>query len=447
MVCRVHAPRRLPGSYVALRCGNCALCYATPHVATWRPADGIYFVLTETKAQHPWAKYYNERGIARPNVVEIVRSPAASRPQASAVMAAPGAPEQSELSPELAAAVAAVSPAAGVWDDRPANTAAPFITAMQREASARTARQAIRTKRVKFALTAAACLVAVHFVATRIFCTAPAEEAVLAHVQSLPEAVLPFFSTSQQPLQADGVAITQADQIDSQHFRYVATVTLRLRKPLYIPAMTNGTANYRRLQEALQHAREQDLKFKLFADSDAEPVATLPLLLQQVHQAGETVIVRVPFTARRFGWRWRIDQPQLGLRIANRVLQGSSLDRYEAAPYLIFGGPATLTEIRQRSQGARDYVVAVAKEVQRRSAAVAVAPARPSMADAPAQLALADRPAQQSLADLPAQSVDLEGANKVAQAASRPAIDPDAPAVSFPSSAKFFSAPPRTAAR
>lgn len=429
-----------------LRCGNCAPCYATPHIATGRAVDGIYFVLTETKPQHPWAKYYTERGIARPKVVAMTRRPDTAprvvKPVESAVPAA-----KAELSPELAAAVAAVSTPAAGWDLRPVSTAAPFVTAMQREAAARAARRSKRLKRVKYLLAAAAGLVAVHFAATRIFCTAPVEEAVLAHVQNLPESVLPFYSSSQQPLQPDGVVVTQADRIDAEHFRYVATVTLRLRKPLFVPAVTNGTANYRRLQEALQHAREQELKFKLFADSDSEPVPALPLLLQQVHQAGETIVVRVPFTARRFGWRWRIDEPQLALRVANRVLQGHSLERYAATPYLIFGGPATLVEIRQRSQVARDYVVAVAKEVQRRSAAVAVAPARPSMADAPAQLAIADRPAQQSLADLPAQSVDHEAANKVAQVAARPAIDPDAPAVFLPSSARFFSAPSRPASR
>ena len=346
------------------------------------------------------------------------------------------------MSADLAAAVAAVRASAA---SAPGYTAAPFITAMQREAALRDAKRQARARFAKMAAGAILALCALHFAVTRLLYAAPAETAVLAHVQGLPEAVLPLFSTSRQPLQADGVVISQADQIDARNFRYVATVTLRLRKPLYVPAITNGTANYRRLQDALQRARDQELRFKLFDEGEAPVAPSLPILIQRTHQAGEMIVVRVPFTARRFGWQWKLAAPQVALGTPNRLLQGDSLERYANAPYLIFGTTSTLAEIRQRMKAASTYVLAIAKEVQRHSNGEAIADTAASLGDLPAQLSLADLPAAPSVADLPAQPA-ADDASKVAVAA-RPAIDPDAPAIFVTPPVKFFAAPPRTAAR
>ena len=81
-------------------------------------------------------------------------------------------------------------------------------------------------------------------------------------------------------------------------------------------------------------------------------------------RAGGTIVVRVRFEARRFTWAWRLEPPGLALRSVNRTLAGDSLERYEASPYLVFGAPGTMVEIRQRMKKARDYIVSVAKEVQ-----------------------------------------------------------------------------------
>lgn len=406
----------------------------------------VYLVLTSPKAEHPWAKYYAERGTARPNMADFPRRASHAPGGNRAVGQSATAPKQSSLSRELAAAVAAAS--ASVASS--ASSATPFLTPVQKEQALRAEKRARRIQHAKLALAAAVALVALHFVVTRLVYRAPTQAALLAHVQALPEAVLPLFSSVRQPLQADGVVITQADQIDAQHFRYVATVTLRLRKPLYIPAVTNGTVNYRRLQEALHRARDQEMRSKLFAAGEAPDAPTLPLLLQRTHQAGEALVVRVPFIARRFGWTWRIEAPQLGLRMANRLLQGDSLERYADRPYLIFGVPATLAEIRRRTMLANDYVRAVAQEVQRHANVEAVADSSsppPALAHLPAQPSLADLPAHESLADVPAQPAPAALSSQIAHLPARPAIDPDAPAVLMEAPAKFFSAPPRTPAR
>jgi len=195
-------------------------------------------------------------------------------------------------------------------------------------------------------------------------------------------------------------------------------VTLRLRKPLYVPAVTNGTAQYRRLQQALLTARDQELRFNLFNASGAPEIPTLPLLLQQSHRAGETIVVRVPFTARRFGWSWRIDAPQLALNLANRVLEGDSLERYAGLPHLIFGSPAALADVRQRVKLANNYLLAVAKTVQRQAEVVAVV-------DTPAaDLALADQPARAEMSETSALLAARLGFDP-----DRPAFDPNAPAI------------------
>jgi hypothetical protein len=396
--------------------------------------------LTDSKQQHPWAKYYEERGISRPPVATLPRR--RSNAPGTGVANQP-APKRLAISSDLAAAVAAVTSSGSA----PAGTtAAPFITAMQKEAAVRAAKRQTWIRFGRIAAAAVAVVAAIHFAVTRVLYRAPAETAVLAHVQGLPEAIVPLFSSSRQPLQADGVVISQADQIDAAHFRYVATVTLRLRKPLYVPAVTNGTAQYRRLQDALERARDQDLRYKLFTDGDEPDAPTLPLLLQRTHQAGETIVVRVPFTARRFGWQWRIDAAQLALGTPNHFFQGDTLERYAGTPHLIFGTPAALAEIRERTKLANNYVLAVAKAVQRHADVEAVAVVTPTLADRPAQPSLADLPAQPAVADQSANPATVE-LGVMAHVAARPAVDPDAPAVFLPSPVKFFSAAPRSSAR
>jgi len=324
--------------------------------------------VSDQKEQHPWAKYYADRGQTRVTLAQLAPRPA---PKPAAAPTRPAEPKTPALSSELAAAVAAATAhtaAAGY-------TAAPFITSMQKEALAREAKRHTRIRIAQFAAAAAVVLTALHFTATRTILRQPFESAVTAHVRELPAALLPLYSSARVPLQVDGVTIAQADRIDAANFRYVAAVTLRLRKPLYIPAVSNGTAAYRSLREALHAARDQELRYSLFPPSSRPIYPELPLLLQRVHQAGEAIVVRVPFTARRFGWNWRLTAPHLELRTANRILEGDSLERYAGSTVLIYGDSSTLADIRARVKKANEYVLAVAKAVQRQAYVVAVAAA------------------------------------------------------------------------
>lgn len=314
---------------------------------------------------------------------------------------AAAAPKPAELSPDLAAAVAAVTAM------EPTSTAAPFITAMQKEAVAREVKRRRRVRLWRAAAVAVVTFAVLHFVMTRLVNRVPQAEAALAHATQLKTDLLPFYSTVRQPLQVDNVTITPGEDVGRDRVRYVAHVTLRLRKPLYAPAVTNGTLAYRQLQVSLQAAREQELRYNLFDALGAPEAPALPLLLQRIHRAGESMTVRVPFIARRYGWVWKFDEPQVALRLASRTFEGDSIDYFAGSEFLIFGAPDTLAEIRERTKAARDYVVAVAKLVQRHSGGRAVEEPLPAVAAA--------------------EAVAEEGTVE-----DRPAFDPDAPAVELP---------------
>jgi hypothetical protein len=389
---------------------------------------GISNVLTKPPAQHPWAKYYSERGLARPAVADFVLPSVTGR--ASRRKAGRAVAKRSEMSADLAAAVAAVT----MQSLAPGMSGTPFITAEQRQAVARELRRQTRVRVVKRVLAAFIGLVALHLTFTQIIFQKPSPEALAAHVQALPEAVVSYYSSLRQPLQADGVSIVQADKIGIGQMRYVASVTLRLRQPLYVPAVTNGTLQYRRVQESLQRALDQELRYNLFQSSDAPEFPSLPMLLQRSHKPGETIVVRVPFIARRYGWKWRLAAPQVPLRIADRALQGDSLAVYAETPHLLFGEPKTLADIRRRIKIANDYVVLVAKEVQKRADVVAVVD-KPQF-----DPMLADQPAHEldpTLADQPALSLEDTPAQVVATLETPSDFDPNAPAVFLPPPSKL----------
>ncbi len=328
---------------------------------------------------------------------------------------APAAEKPAEMSAEMAAAVAAVTAV------EPSSTAAPFITAMQKEAVAREMKRRRRVRLWRAVAVAVVTFVGLHFAMTRWVNRLPQTAAALAHAMQLKTDLVPFYSTVRQPLQVDNVTITPPEEVGRDRVRYVAQVTLRLRKPLYAPAVTNGTLSYRQLQVSLQAAREQELRYNLFDLLDAPEAPSLPLLLQRTHRAGESITVRVPFIARRFGWVWKFDEPQIGLRMASRSLDGDSIDYFSGSPFLVFGAPDTLAEIRERTKAARDYVVAVAKLVQRHSGGRAVEEPLPAVAAA--------------------EAVAEEGAVE-----DRPAFDPNAPAIELPALATSPAQPAKNPA-
>lgn len=362
--------------------------------------------VSEVAEKHPWAKYYAERGISRPSMGKLVR---AAAPKPVAAVPDRKAPE---LSPELAAIVAAVTAT------QPGTTAAPFITVKQKEAVARELSRRRVRRLSRYALVAVATLLAVHVAITQFFRRVPTPEALHDYGLVLATEILPLYSNVQQPLLIDRTVILPGVRVGAEHMRYVAEVTLRLRQPLYAPANSNGTDAYRRLQESLQTAQADELKFRLFAAGSSPQAPELPLLLQMSHRAGEAFVVRVPFDATRTGWTWRIDAPQLGLRTIDTPFNGYALARYAGSPYLIFGTSESRSDIRQREKLARDYIVAVAKEVQKHSNVEAVAET-PPVIPAIELPRIAEAPATEIDPDLPA-------------AANQAAIDPDAPAIEIP---------------
>ncbi len=406
--------------------------------------------------QDDLARYYSERAKARPvtsfaRPIEVrppveIKPPAPKKPAAEKKERAAPRKRLTAIADELAAAAAAVAAAAA---SESGVTTTPF-TVMERVAAAREQRRYTRVRLVKYALIAAAAVVVLHFAVTRVFYRNPTEEALHVHAQAIAQTVVPYYSSRLQPFQFDSAVVTLNEAVDSRHVRYAAEVTLRLRETLYVPAHTNGTAAYRQLQESLQSARAQELKFKLFDGGEAPELPELPLLIQVSHRAGDTLVVRVPFEARRNGWVWRLGPPVLVNRSVNRRIEGDALLRFEGSPYLVFENSGTLADIRARSRLARTYVIAVSKEVQKRSNVeavadgavpapagnpgdiVAVAPGEPALPAAATQVAV-DPNAPPPVFDPNAPAIVVPGLSAP--------FDPNAPAVTLPGSAHAAPAP------
>jgi hypothetical protein len=196
------------------------------------------------------------------------------------------------------------------------------------------------------------------------------------------------------------------------------------------------------LQESLLAARQRELKFSLFPPGEGPTFPDLPMLIQVAHRAGDTVVIRVPFEARRFAWKWRIDPPLIALRTVNRTLVGDSIELYQDVPHLVFGAAGSMAEVRQLMRLARVYVVAVAQEIQKHADLQATvdkattvepdpnAPAISAGANAaadPANKAALSLDELQKLFDPNAPAVDLPAA-PVALDPNAPAADPNAPA-------------------
>jgi hypothetical protein len=346
-------------------------------------------------------------------------TPPAFRPPGGLPPAASRAADASSpVSDELAAALQKLAAEYAA----PAVTSAPFVTAMQRQEETQARKREARRRLIRLGVIVAVLAVALHLTVTRVLYRTPDPDAIESHVQALPETVLPFYSSSRQPLQPGPVVYAETDRVDANRIRYAAEVTLRLRVPLYVPASTNGTAAYRQLQESMQMARQRDIQFSLFTAEDSPPHPDLPLLLQMSHRAGDSIVVRVPFEARRFGWKWRLQPAQIPLRTVNRAFSGDAIEYYRETPYLIYGAPGSMAEVRLLMRQARAYIIAVTQEIQRHADVEAVSekPAPTATPDTPTP-----EPAPESAASKPLLS--LEELTRL--------IDPNAPAVVVPDDA------------
>ena len=308
-----------------------------------------------------WAQYYAERGVTRAPMKGTARQPIAPRATAATTFGQVPPPKSPEVSPDLAVAVAAVAA------DLSGTTAAPFLTAMHREAALIEARRIMRIKVLKAGLWLTAVLIVLPLLARFAFNREPSDEALEAIAQKTTVQLLALLSNAALPLRGDAAICELRDRIDLTHLRYEVQATLRLREDLVVPAQTNGTQAYRQLQASVREAQQLDLKLHLFSAADGRRAPELPRLLQISRHAGDPVVVRVPFRAERFGWSWRFTPPQLGLRLVNDTLEGDTIERYAGSPYLVFGPPERFAEVRELMTAARDYILAVKKEAQLRA--------------------------------------------------------------------------------
>lgn len=389
------------------------------------------------KSQHPWSKYYAQRGATRPQLTALTPSSGARGARdakgAGAAPAAAANRKPSEVSAELAAAVAAATAAA------PSPTIPPFLKLVQQKQTERELqRRLIRRWSVRVAI-AAGVLMLLHLMVTRIVYRAPSDAALQQFGDALMRSLVPLHSTERQPLVPRGVGISLTDQISADRLRYSAEVSLQLAQPLYLPATSNGSTAYRQMQESLQLARELNFKLKLFGSDVSDP-PEMPLLLQVSHRAGEALTIRVPFQARRFGWTWRIEPAVLALRTTSGAFEGMILNHFAGTPHLVFGTPNAVAEMRSRIQLARSYVLAVNRAAQARAEAAArQAPLGNAIAD---QAAITPAEGAGSLlnrAGGPDPAIDsLPAAARNAPAIplaadpNAPAVDPNAPAAPAP---------------
>ena len=280
-----------------------------------------------------WAKYYAERGVTRPPMMELSRPPMAPRATTATKFGKAPPPKPSALSPDLAGAIAAATA------DMSGLTAAPFITAMHREAALIEERRMMRIKVLKAGLWLTAVLIVIPLLARFAFNREPSDEALEAVAHKTTVQLLTLLSSAALPLQGDGAICELRERIDLTHLRYEVQVTLRLREDLVVPAQSNGTQAYRQLQASLHEAQQLELKLNLFSAADGRRAPELPRLLQISRHAGDPLVVRVPFRAERFGWWWRFSPPQLGLRLVSDTMEGDTIQR-SGGPKTRYGEPA-----------------------------------------------------------------------------------------------------------
>ena len=351
-------------------------------VWVWSDTDASGCFMSGALSEEPpkkkeiWGKYFAERGVTRPPMAKVARSlmPETTVPAAPAEWPKyPEFPSKPALSPELSAAVDAI----GAF--LPGVTMSPFITGEQREVLLREKRRLARRKLLRAAGVLAVLLLTVPVVANYVFNRVPPDEQLTAQGHKIAAEALGLYSSKAQPFQADADTVEFVERIDWTTVRYEAQVTIRLRKDLFGPAQTNGTVAYRMLQQSLFEARQLELKLNLFPASSGGPQPPeLPVLVQRTHRVGTPLVIKVPVTADRFGWRWRLSPADYARRSASATLQGLTIENYEGAPYLIFGTPESMTDVRKQMAAARDYIIAVKREAQLRTNIDPDAPGQPN---------------------------------------------------------------------
>lgn len=306
---------------------------------------------------HPWAKYYQERDKSRPPITELPRTTARppgaepSRP-VQATASSPTRVSREDLEAEEANSESGRTPA------NPA-----FLSAPQREERELTAQR----RRGRAILSAGALglagLVALHFLVLRTVVREPSPERLQQVAAALAPQVLRLHSSPDQPLEVvnahAGIAIRHAaDDLGCQ-----AEITLRLREPLFAPADSNGTELYRSHAAAIVLAEAEAARRGLYADGKGPVPPLLPKVLRTAHRAGETLTVKIPFRAQRFGWSWSCQPPDLDRQTLARTLIGSTLAQQGSGPVLLLDSPNAQAGIRELTRAAKDYLEQINRDL------------------------------------------------------------------------------------
>jgi hypothetical protein len=317
--------------------------------------------LSETESAHPWSRHYAEKGGARPDLTLV---PGFERADAGEPVAEDGRliGALPEAPPAAARSVATGDALKIDWHATPQIElfTAADLERVRRETEARRWSDTLGTLRLLGSAVAALALLVLGFeLMQRLANRLPSDAALAAHGAQLGAEFLRTYASDAQPLSFGGSAAVRRDSPSATHARYEFTVTLRLREPLYAPAASNGAQAYLDLQRAVADAHGRFVASRRYADFPelANPVE-LPALLAMTHRAGERLIVRVPVTATRRLFGWRLASDLAAARVLTPAFTGEVLARQPAAS-LIFGQTGARDAMRQRQDEARAYVLAV----------------------------------------------------------------------------------------
>lgn len=303
--------------------------------------------MSNQPANDPWAKFYRERGRARPPLTQLTgRKPPRPRDAPPPTRARTEEMQRWHALAELARAAAAPAPP-----------------------RAREEPGAGRALRRWFGWTLGGLAAAiVCFEAARfIFADAPAAAQLEATAQAAARRVLAQWRSPATPWGLEDARAEPVWREGSGTRHYDAVVTLRLEAALYAPAVSNGTEGYRLLQRSLADARTAARRHGLDVAVPALQAAPeLPELLDVTAKEGEKLVVRVPFTARRGVWRWENGAPEWRLARANRRIGGQALAAWEKGSFLRFDTAAERAAMRERMRQAREFVLTTNRELQAR---------------------------------------------------------------------------------
>lgn len=344
--------------------------------------------------QHPWDRYYAEKGRGRVEKSIVTKSgktiapflragdsrpptPSAGAADASATGPRPPTDSRAPLSPPALSRTPFSAPPVEAPPVRKIDWHNTPIVEVIDAAAQQRAETAAEVKRLReawsllriFVFGLGAVLAAVlAFETAQVLANDRPRDAVLAAEGArVADEVLASLATPMQPLRVQSVHAEFFAAPEKGRADYDLIITLELTAPLHAPADSNGAQGYLQLQRAVGDAYARVMaQPALRVQGELQALPALPPLYAQTHRRGERLLVRVPLEAHRSGLRWNLHARPEQRRVVTPALNGVTLERLPQ-PHLVFNTPAGREEMRRRMTEARDYIVRVNK-----AAAVAV---------------------------------------------------------------------------